>query len=64
MTIEERSCKRKIRYSSKGEAQETLALHIATMSNVRAKRAYYCSFCGGWHLSSHVESERRAKKIR
>lgn len=63
MTIEERACSRKVRYGSKLIAEETLAQQLHTMSNVCAKRAYYCAFCDGWHLSFHVESNRRAKKI-
>lgn len=62
MTIEERSCTLKLRYPSKPLAEQALTAY-SLMPGGRAKRSYYCEFCNGWHLSSHMESEKRTRKI-
>lgn len=51
-----KGCVGKARYSA-GEA-DRMAKRIAKERNVPTMRAYPCSFCGKWHLTSSPKKER------
>lgn len=47
----EKGCASKKRYPTKGEAQ--LAIAACAEHGRRGLSCYKCSYCGGWHLTSH-----------
>lgn len=48
-----KSCERKIRYNSRLEAQDAIAACAAHGRS--GLTCYKCSWCGGWHLTSHPQ---------
>ncbi|MDM8246824.1 hypothetical protein QUW40_09465 [Collinsella tanakaei] len=47
----ERSCARKKRYATRADAQE--AIRLCEEHGTRGLHSYKCSYCNGWHLTSH-----------
>lgn len=47
----EKACASKKRYATKGEA--LLAIEACAEHGRRGLTCYKCSYCGGWHLTSH-----------
>lgn len=47
----ERACDRKKRYTTRADAEE--AIRLCAEHGTRGLRCYKCSYCGGWHLTSH-----------
>ncbi len=47
----EKACASKNRYASKAEALEAIVL--CAEHGRRGLSCYKCSYCGGWHLTSH-----------
>lgn len=47
---EYRSCLRKVRYRSEGAAKNQIGI-IHQHRPEQVLRAYYCEYCGGWHLT-------------
>ena len=47
----EKSCASKMRYATKGEAED--AISRCADHGRRGLSCYKCSYCGGWHLTSH-----------
>ena len=48
-----KSCERKTRYNSQLEAQDAIAACAAHGRG--GLTCYKCSWCGGWHLTSHPQ---------
>lgn len=46
-----RSCESKQRYHTRADAEEAIALCEA--HGTRGLQCYRCSYCHGWHLTSH-----------
>lgn len=47
----QRSCERKQRYATRGEALDAIA--ACEEHGTRGLSCYRCSYCHGWHLTSH-----------
>ena len=47
----ERACDRKKRYATRADAEE--AIRLCAEHGTRGLRCYKCSYCGGWHPTSH-----------
>ena len=49
--LRRKACESKNRYSSKAEAEDTIA--ACAEHGRRGLSAYRCPYCNGWHLTSH-----------
>lgn len=54
----EKACASKMRYATKGEALAAIAR--CEVRGTRGLTCYRCSYCGGWHLTSHHYPKRDA----
>ena len=50
-----KSCERKKRYPTRADAEEAIALCEA--HGTYGLRCYKCTYCKGWHLTSHATEE-------
>ncbi|MDQ4096014.1 MAG: hypothetical protein M3174_07415 [Actinomycetota bacterium] len=54
-----RTCERKRRYATSGEAESTAA-HRRAESGEQDLDVYPCRYCGGWHIG-HTPPARRGR---
>lgn len=47
----EKACASKMRYATRGDALDAIA--ACAEHGRRGLTCYKCSYCGGWHLTSH-----------
>lgn len=48
-----RGCERKNRYATRADAEEAIAL--CAEHGTTSLRCYRCTYCHGWHLTSHPQ---------
>lgn len=53
----ERACASKKRYATRADARE--AIRLCAEHGTRGLDCYRCSYCGGWHLTSHPWKNER-----
>ncbi|MDO4807316.1 MAG: hypothetical protein Q4A07_08710 [Coriobacteriales bacterium] len=53
--LRQKACASKNRYATRGEAQDAIAACAAY--GTTGLHAYRCSYCRGWHLTSHPQGE-------